>query len=246
MDTGTSQFIFTAIPEWVLYHPSLSDKAIRVYGVIGRYANSEGIAWPSQATIAERLSTSVDTVQRCMKELIRIGALEAGPWVKPGKGKVGNVYKLIYIEPKPQNCGVGFSEGEPKPQNCGVPKPQNCGFPYKDEREPIRTKANKKPPTPLLAIPEISLEDYSQPVIDAFNEYLKYRKQAKLKAYTPIGAKMQLKMLSKEPDPQECVEYTIRNNYQGLFPYEERNKGGKRPKDEGLAATYNRVMGEIG
>lgn len=108
------------------------------------------------------------------------------------------------------------------------------------------SETTKKPPTPLLAIPEISLEDYSQPVIDAFNEYISYRKQAKLKAYTPIGAKMQLKMLSKEPDPQECVEYTIRNNYQGLFPYEERNKGGKRPKDEGLAATYNRVMGEIG
>lgn len=66
---------FAMIPEWVL-DSRLPDKAVRLYGILARYANSECQCWPSQETLAKRMRINVRTVQRAVADLIEHGALE--------------------------------------------------------------------------------------------------------------------------------------------------------------------------
>jgi hypothetical protein len=69
-DTGP----FTLVPEWVL-DADISNGALRLYALIGCYANAEDAAWPSRATLAKRLRCSKDSVDRWIKELMEIDAL---------------------------------------------------------------------------------------------------------------------------------------------------------------------------
>lgn len=66
---------FAPVPEWVLYHPALSDRAVRLYGVLLRHADRDGKAFPSRAYLARRLDCSVDSVDRAMKQLRRADAV---------------------------------------------------------------------------------------------------------------------------------------------------------------------------
>lgn len=67
---------FAIIPEWVLYHESLSDRAVRLYGVLRRKADATGHAWPSRSTLAVVLRCSKESVDRAIKELVSAGALQ--------------------------------------------------------------------------------------------------------------------------------------------------------------------------
>ena len=69
-DTGP----FTIIPEWLLDSP-ISDGAVRLYGILGRYANDEDAAWPSRGLLAKRMGTTTKSVDRRIAELVKAGAL---------------------------------------------------------------------------------------------------------------------------------------------------------------------------
>ena len=60
---------FSILPEWVL-DAEISHGAVRLYALLARYTNSDQAAWPSRATLATRLRTSKDTVDRLIKELV--------------------------------------------------------------------------------------------------------------------------------------------------------------------------------
>lgn len=71
---------FVQIPQWVLFHPHLSNVAIRVYGILHSYLShtrGDSLAWPKQETIA-RLCGNVhrNTVGRAIKELEQHGLIE--------------------------------------------------------------------------------------------------------------------------------------------------------------------------
>lgn len=70
-DTGH----WTVVPEWVLDLP-ISDRAVRLYAVLGAYADYVSAdaptapnARPSRRTLAARLRCSVDSVDRALREL---------------------------------------------------------------------------------------------------------------------------------------------------------------------------------
>ena len=65
---------FSILPEWVL-DAEISHAAVRLYALLARYTNSDQAAWPSRATLATRLRTSKDTVDRLIKELVCVQAL---------------------------------------------------------------------------------------------------------------------------------------------------------------------------
>jgi len=66
---------FSIIPEWLL-DSKVSHKAIRVYAIIARYADSNTLtAWPARQTIATRANCTVKSVDRAVAELVEIGAL---------------------------------------------------------------------------------------------------------------------------------------------------------------------------
>jgi hypothetical protein len=75
-DYVDSDVKFSIIPEWILVSP-LSHKAVRVYAVLARYADSKTLqAWPSRATIAGQSGCSIRTVDAAIDELVGYGAVE--------------------------------------------------------------------------------------------------------------------------------------------------------------------------
>lgn len=74
-DTLSSELRFSIIPEWIAY-ADISDKAIRLYVVLARFAdNQTHQAFPSRETLADRMRCSTSSVDRATEELIGIGAV---------------------------------------------------------------------------------------------------------------------------------------------------------------------------
>src|SRR3954471_727114 len=66
---------FSIVPEWVL-DADISDAALRLYAVLLRYGQTSGQRMPSRAVLAARLrKRSKDSVDRALKELVRLGAV---------------------------------------------------------------------------------------------------------------------------------------------------------------------------
>jgi hypothetical protein len=85
---------FVVIPQWILFkgarpEPSgLSDRAIRLYGVLQSYADNETRrSFPARRTLAKALACSVKSIDRALDELVKFGAVakikrrdDAGDW----------------------------------------------------------------------------------------------------------------------------------------------------------------------
>lgn len=84
---------FSMVPEWVL-DADIGDCALRLYAVLLRYGNSTGARMPSRATLAARLhKKSVDTVDRALGELVRLGAIQVEHrWA--GHQRLTNRYRI--------------------------------------------------------------------------------------------------------------------------------------------------------
>ena len=66
---------FAIIPEWVLY-ADISPQAVRLYGVLRRYADRDGSCFPSRKRLASDLRMeSTKPVDRALKELVTLGAI---------------------------------------------------------------------------------------------------------------------------------------------------------------------------
>ena len=93
-DTGP----FSIVPEWLIVAP-ISHGAVRLYALLARYADyTTGEAFPSRTTLASRLRITTDPIDRFIKELTSIGALEV---VKRHNGSTwqSNLYILRRLEP---------------------------------------------------------------------------------------------------------------------------------------------------
>ena len=107
-DTG----YFTIIPEWVL-DAKISDGAVRLYGILGRYSDAEDKCFPSRATLASRMQATTKSVDRRIAELVAIGALSVEHRLadSPTGNKFhrSNIYHLKRINP--QGVGTQLSLG---------------------------------------------------------------------------------------------------------------------------------------
>lgn len=66
---------FAIIPEWLLF-ADISPQAVRLYGVLRRYADRDGSCFPSRKRLASDLRMeSTKPVDRALKELVYIGAI---------------------------------------------------------------------------------------------------------------------------------------------------------------------------
>lgn len=132
-DTGP----FVIIPEWVIVS-NISHGAVRLYALLGKYADYEtGEAFPSRKLLATRLDVSVATVDRFVKELVDIGALEVfkrcdnGIWLS-------NLYRVRRVKGSP--TGEGSS---PTSEDRGSPKHEGRGSPTSDELTRTTTNENQ-------------------------------------------------------------------------------------------------------
>tara|TARA_R100001460_G_scaffold2077_3_gene7080 strand:- start:148 stop:900 length:753 start_codon:yes stop_codon:yes gene_type:complete len=80
----TADIRFSIIPEWVL-DSDISDKALRVYALLARYADNDNLqAFPSRQTLANRARCSVKSIDRALDELIKLGAIKKQHRVQQG------------------------------------------------------------------------------------------------------------------------------------------------------------------
>jgi len=98
-DTG----MFVLIPEWVI-DLEMSSGAFRLYAVLGKYADwKDGMAWPSRGTLAHQMKSSVDSIDRWLKELVDIGVLEVSRRLVTTPSStttnLTNLYRIIRTKP---------------------------------------------------------------------------------------------------------------------------------------------------
>ena len=90
---------FSIVPEWVLY-ANVSDKAVRLYTILARYADNETLeAFPSRELLAQRANCHAKSVDRAIQELAEIGAITK-THRKSGNGFQSNVYTLRRVPPQ--------------------------------------------------------------------------------------------------------------------------------------------------
>jgi predicted transcriptional regulator len=88
---------------------SLTATDVRVLAVIGIYADHEGIAWPSQETIAMAIGINRETVCKAIKRLRGGGYLYRYRKRTP-RGWFRNVYRLSYPEYVPFPARIDVEE----------------------------------------------------------------------------------------------------------------------------------------
>ncbi len=105
---------FAIIDEWLL-NLDISDRAVRLYAVLARYADSETHkAYPSRATLAERLRCSRASVDRAALELV-----DAGAMTKKQRHNSSIVYTLQVSSPMTMGV-LTHDEGGSSPVTRGV------------------------------------------------------------------------------------------------------------------------------
>lgn len=95
---GASHVKHARIPDWVLY-AKISDRAVRVYAVLGRYADSDGEAFPGKPKLCKQLDCGRTTLDRAMAELVEIGALEIEPRSRRDGSQTANGYIVAWVPP---------------------------------------------------------------------------------------------------------------------------------------------------
>lgn len=111
---------FALIPEYVL-NADISANAVRLYGVLNRFANSRGHAWPSRKTIADQMRVSVATVDRAKDELVALGALTVEPRTTPSGDPSSNLY-ILNATLSPVREGLLTREGTGTPTSDALNK----------------------------------------------------------------------------------------------------------------------------
>lgn len=138
---------FAQIPEWVL-DAAISDRAVRAYCVLARYANSDSRAHPGRRKMADRMDCSTDSLDRALKELVSIGALEIRPRFRENGDRTSNDYHLL---DQPQHSGgVGAQVRLPP---SAPPRPAVGTGAVGEEREPENdTQVEELPPRTAVEI----------------------------------------------------------------------------------------------
>jgi hypothetical protein len=71
----TAEPKFAIVPEWLLY-ADVGDSSVRLYAVLARHADKDGRSHPSRGRLAELMRCSTKTIDRAMRELEELGAVE--------------------------------------------------------------------------------------------------------------------------------------------------------------------------
>ena len=89
---------FTLVENIVLEDQELGPADVLVYIAIAKHADSEGVCWPSLATIARLARVCRSSVAQAIKHLEARGYLQRTARFRPDGGVTSNVYKLMSLE----------------------------------------------------------------------------------------------------------------------------------------------------
>lgn len=131
---------FAQIPEWII-DADISDRAVRVFAVLNRYANDAGYAFPGRTRMAQRCLCSSASIDRALNELRDIGAITSVQRIENG-AIIGNDYWLWPATPSsPVHMGRRTSDATP-----GVTGDATVGAPVtRQERKPLNESHSSSP-----------------------------------------------------------------------------------------------------
>lgn len=135
-DTGQ----FAQVQRWLL-KTDVSDRAIRLYAVLGLYADWEtGVARPSRSTLAEWLHCSTDSIDRALRELTTAGALEiTRRFDKDRRQWLPSLFTLKRVAPLPA----------PMPPGVAAPVRPGSRTTASQVAAPVRTEPEPLVPEPM-------------------------------------------------------------------------------------------------
>ncbi len=133
---------FAIVPEWVLYHDKISDRGVRLYGILRRKAdNATGVAWPSRSTLADLLRCSKESVDRAVKELVSAGAVTTERrFDHERKQWQSTRYTVMASSP----VTTGSRVGAPTPSRVGD---DGVAAPVTTDPEPVTDSQKPTPPS---------------------------------------------------------------------------------------------------
>lgn len=142
---------FSIIPEWVLVHPDLDGTAVRVFGILDRYAGASGEAWPGLQTVAERIGCSEQTVRRAIRKLEEVGAVRVEEQFISGR-QTTNRYHLagespMTMRPITVDTPGAVADDRDEGANGDTPRRRARGTEsQKDESHPLAIVVADAPP----------------------------------------------------------------------------------------------------
>ena len=190
---------------------------------LNQFVGKNADAWPSQATIAERMNASIRSVKYWQTELERMGVI----WVASGKGcKVQNRYSLrldaLQLKPTLNSATIAPFDTESESEwgnhcpNNGATIAPGIGQPLPTERTGKEHKKEQGVSFPeKLRTPEF---------LEAWQSWIQFRREIK-KKLPPSTITKQLKLLATFGSAKavRSIELSITNGWQGLFDPDQRN-----------------------
>lgn len=162
---------FSIIPEWLL-DSDISDRSIRLYAVLGRYADSTGQALPGRKVLADRMRCALSTLDQSLAELRNVGALSWSEGRRNDGGRASNEYVLHPTPYRPT--------GHP-PTGPSVRAP--TGPSVSQERDPVRTRVGE-----TASPPRVAKIDGQNVAFDALCEVANVNPQNRRRASEAAGA----------------------------------------------------------
>lgn len=87
------------VPAWVINHPNLTDRALRLYAVLMLMSSAENsTAFPSRRKLAEMMACSVKTVDRALQDLMNIDGVRVEHRFRPGTHEWTSSEYLVTID----------------------------------------------------------------------------------------------------------------------------------------------------
>jgi hypothetical protein len=193
----------TWIPKAVLEKADISLSAKLLYGLVDALCQDEG-CFASNEWVAASLGLKKRQIQYLLKELIDAGLVIR----QEGERRVlWTVEKAALIK-----AARGAADCTPPVQSI-APPPCNELHPYNTV---YNKEDNKEPQTPL---------PHGEKFKKAWEEWCNYRVKTR-KRLSKFAAEKQIKMLAGMTENQAvaCIEKSIANDWQGLFPDKQFNK----------------------
>lgn len=144
---------FAQMPEELLFDPALSAEAVRLWGVLARYANDRDEAWPSRRTLAKRCGqVSPSTIDRAVAVLVKAGWVQRHVRKREDGSHLSTLYTLT--RPTPDPSPAARRGGTPADQGVSVADQGWSAGDEQNDSQGEREPGNERPPSEASPTPD--------------------------------------------------------------------------------------------